>query len=61
VIGDLVVGLVGAFIGDWLLPRLGIHLGVGVVALIINAFIGAVVLLLILRLLGGGFGRRRWI
>ena len=45
-IGDLIVGLVGAFIGDWLLPRLGIHLGVGIVALIINAFIGAVVLLL---------------
>ncbi len=60
-IGDLIVGLLGAFIGDWLLPRLGIHLGVGIVALIINAFIGAVVLLLILRLLTGGFGyRRRW-
>jgi uncharacterized membrane protein YeaQ/YmgE (transglycosylase-associated protein family) len=58
-IGDLLVGLVGAFIGDWLLPRLGIHLGVGIVALIINAFLGAVVLLLILRLVGGGFGRRR--
>jgi uncharacterized membrane protein YeaQ/YmgE (transglycosylase-associated protein family) len=60
-IGDLLVGLIGALIGDWLLPRLGIHLGVGIVALIINAFIGAVVLLLILRLLTGGFGyRRRW-
>jgi uncharacterized membrane protein YeaQ/YmgE (transglycosylase-associated protein family) len=60
-IGDLLVGLVGAFIGDWLLPRLGIHLGVGIVALILNAFIGAVVLLLILRLVGGGWGyRRRW-
>ena len=58
-IGDLVVGLVGAFIGDWLLPRLGIHLGVGMVALILNAFIGAVVLLLILRLVGGSWGRRR--
>jgi uncharacterized membrane protein YeaQ/YmgE (transglycosylase-associated protein family) len=58
-VGDLLVGLVGAFIGDWLLPRLGIHLGVGIVALIINAFIGAVVLLLILRLAGGGWGRRR--
>jgi uncharacterized membrane protein YeaQ/YmgE (transglycosylase-associated protein family) len=53
-IGDLIVGLIGAFIGDWLLPQLGIHLGVGLVALIINAFIGAVVLLLILRLVGGG-------
>ena len=62
-IGDLIVGLIGAFIGDWLLPRLGIHLGSGIVELIINAFIGAVVLLFILRLLGrGGWGyrRRRW-
>jgi uncharacterized membrane protein YeaQ/YmgE (transglycosylase-associated protein family) len=60
-IGDLLVGLLGAFIGDWLLPRLGIHLGVGIVAAILNAFIGAVVLLLLLRLVSGGFGyRRRW-
>jgi uncharacterized membrane protein YeaQ/YmgE (transglycosylase-associated protein family) len=58
-IGDLLVGLIGAFIGDWLLPRLDIHLGQGIVALIVNAFIGAVVLLLILRLLGGGWGYRR--
>jgi len=59
-IGDLVVGLIGAFIGDWLLPQLGVHFGVGIVALIVNAFIGAVVLLLILRLVGGGWGYRRW-
>jgi uncharacterized membrane protein YeaQ/YmgE (transglycosylase-associated protein family) len=60
-IGDLLVGLVGAFIGNWLLPKLGIHLGVGIVAAILNAFIGAVVLLLILRLLNGGWSyRRRW-
>jgi uncharacterized membrane protein YeaQ/YmgE (transglycosylase-associated protein family) len=60
-IGDLVVGLIGAFIGDWLLPQLGIHLGTGILSLILNAFIGAVVLLLILRLVGGGWGyRRRW-
>src|SRR6202040_1910588 len=61
-IGDLIVGLIGAFIGDWLLPQLGIHLGTGIVALTINAFIGAVVLLLILRLATGwrGTWRRRW-
>ena len=60
-IGDLVVGLVGAFVGDWLLPRFGIHLGTGVVAAVVNAFLGAVVFLLILRLVSGGFGyRRRW-
>jgi uncharacterized membrane protein YeaQ/YmgE (transglycosylase-associated protein family) len=59
-IGDLIVGLIGAFIGDWLLPQLGIHFGVGIIALIVNAFIGAVVLLLILRLIGGGWGYGRW-
>jgi uncharacterized membrane protein YeaQ/YmgE (transglycosylase-associated protein family) len=60
-IGDLLVGLIGAFVGDWLLPRLGIHLGTGVVAAIVNAFVGAIVFLLILRLLNGAFGyRRRW-
>jgi uncharacterized membrane protein YeaQ/YmgE (transglycosylase-associated protein family) len=61
IVGDLIVGLVGAFIGDWLLPRLNIHLGVGIVALIFNAVIGAIILLLILRLVGGGgWGYRRW-
>ena len=59
-IGDLIVGLLGAFIGDWLLPRLGIHLGTGIIALIINAFVGAVVLLLILRLVTGWRGGARW-
>jgi uncharacterized membrane protein YeaQ/YmgE (transglycosylase-associated protein family) len=60
-IGDLIVGLIGAFIANWLLPQLGVHLGVGIVAAIVNAFIGAVVLLLILRLFSGGWGyRRRW-
>jgi uncharacterized membrane protein YeaQ/YmgE (transglycosylase-associated protein family) len=59
-IGDLIVGLLGAFIGDWLLPRLGIHLGAGIIELIVNAFIGAVVLLFILRLVGGGGWGYRW-
>ena len=60
-IGDLIVGFLGALIGDWLLPQLHVHLGVGIVALIINAFIGAIVLLLALRLVGGrGWRYRRW-
>ena len=60
-IGDLVLGVLGAFIGDWLLPRLDIHLGVGMVALIVNATIGAIVLLAVIRLLtrGRGWGSRR--
>ena len=56
VIGDLVIGVIGAFIGDWLLPRLNIHLGMGTLAIIINATIGAIVLLVIIRVV---FGARR--
>jgi uncharacterized membrane protein YeaQ/YmgE (transglycosylase-associated protein family) len=57
VIGDLIVGILGAFIGSWLLPRMGIHLGTGVLSAIVNATIGAVLLLLIVRLFrGGGWG-----
>jgi len=53
-IGDIAIGIVGAFIATWLLPRLGISLGVGVVRAIINSTIGAVLLLLIIRLVRGG-------
>ena len=49
--GDIVVGIVGAFVGGWMLPRLGVQLGVGLVSIIASATIGAVVLLLILRLI----------
>jgi uncharacterized membrane protein YeaQ/YmgE (transglycosylase-associated protein family) len=54
VFGDLVVGIIGAFIGGWLLPRLGVHLGVGIIAAIFDAAIGAILLLLVVRLIRGG-------
>jgi uncharacterized membrane protein YeaQ/YmgE (transglycosylase-associated protein family) len=50
-IGDIVVGVIGAFIAGFLLPRLGIHLGSGFIEEIINALIGAVILLFVLRLI----------
>ena len=50
-IGNIIVGIVGAFIAGWLLPRIGIVIGGGMVASIINATIGAVVLLVILGLI----------
>ncbi|HEY5208086.1 MAG TPA: GlsB/YeaQ/YmgE family stress response membrane protein [Stellaceae bacterium] len=56
-IGDIIIGIIGAFVGDWLLPRLHINLGVGLVAAIISAAIGAIVLLIILRLIRGGMRR----
>jgi uncharacterized membrane protein YeaQ/YmgE (transglycosylase-associated protein family) len=62
VIGDLIIGILGAFVGDWLLPRVGLHLGTGIVSAIVNATIGAILLLLVIRLLRGGIGgpRRGW-
>lgn len=57
-IADLCIGVIGAFIGNWLLPELGIHLGFSnIIDLIISATIGAVVLLFILGLF---HRRRRW-
>ena len=49
-IGDIVVGMVGSVIAGYLLPRLGIHLGVGFVQSVISAFIGACLLLAVVRL-----------
>jgi uncharacterized membrane protein YeaQ/YmgE (transglycosylase-associated protein family) len=52
-IGDIVIGIIGAFIAGWLLPRLGIaiHIVNPIVTSIINATIGAVILLLIIGLI----------
>ena len=59
-VGDAAVGIVGALIGDWLLHRLGLHFGSGIIALVINATIGAIVLLLALRLLGASGWGGHW-
>jgi uncharacterized membrane protein YeaQ/YmgE (transglycosylase-associated protein family) len=50
-IGDIVVGIIGAFIGGWLAGVLGIHIGGGILATIITATCGAIVLLLLVRLI----------
>lgn len=48
-LGNIVVGIVGALIAGWLFPTIGINLGSGMVSAIINATIGAVILLVLLR------------
>ncbi len=48
-LGDIVVGIIGAFIGGWLAGVLHIHLGTGWVSAIVTAAVGAILLLLILR------------
>lgn len=53
IIGDILIGIAGALIASWLFPRLGIHLGTHLVSEIIYSAIGAIILLLIVRLLRG--------
>ena len=53
-VGDIVIGIVGAFIGGWLFSALGVASPIGGMAgTIFVAFIGAVVLLFLLRLIRG--------
>jgi uncharacterized membrane protein YeaQ/YmgE (transglycosylase-associated protein family) len=50
-IGDLVVGILGAFIAGWLFPKFGFHVGGGIGEEIVWAMLGAIVLLLVVRLI----------
>ncbi len=50
-IGNIIVGFVGAFVAGWLLPRLGIYIGGTYVAEVINAAIGAIIVLFVVGLL----------
>ncbi len=54
IIGDIFVGIAGALIASFLFPKLGIHLGTGLVSEILYSAIGAVLLLVIVRLIRGG-------
>jgi uncharacterized membrane protein YeaQ/YmgE (transglycosylase-associated protein family) len=57
-IADIVIGIVGAFVGGWLFGQLGVSTPFGGLAgTIFTAFIGAVVLLVLLRVLRS-IGRR---
>ena len=49
-IGNIVIGIIGAFLASWLLPQLGVGLGTGWIREIINATIGGVIILVILSL-----------
>lgn len=49
-IGNIVIGIIGALLASWLLPQLGVSLGAGWIRDIINATIGAVIILVILSL-----------
>lgn len=52
-IGNIVVGIAGGFIGYWVLPKLGLHIntGTGWLNYVLTAGIGAVILLAALNIL----------
>ena len=52
-IGNIIVGIFGGFIGYWLLPKLGLHINTGTSWLdyILTAGIGAVIILAALNIL----------
>jgi len=50
-LGTVIVGIIGAFVGGWLLGVLNVSIGTGIINDIITASIGAIVLLLGIRLL----------
>jgi uncharacterized membrane protein YeaQ/YmgE (transglycosylase-associated protein family) len=54
-VGDIVVGILGALIASYLFPYFGIALtlGGGILGAIVMAFIGAVILLVIVKVIKG--------
>ena len=59
-VGDIIIGIVGAFLGGWLFSQMGVSTPFGgLPGTIFVAFIGAIVLLFILRLLRRGTARAR--
>jgi uncharacterized membrane protein YeaQ/YmgE (transglycosylase-associated protein family) len=50
-IGNIVVGIIGAFIGAWLFRQLNVRIGSDTISLIISSTIGAVILLFLIGLI----------
>lgn len=50
-IGNIIVGIAGSFLGYWLLGKLGISLGSGWIAAVLTGAIGAVIILFLLNLI----------
>jgi uncharacterized membrane protein YeaQ/YmgE (transglycosylase-associated protein family) len=49
-IGNIVIGMLGALVAGWLLPQLHVELASGTLGAILNATVGAVIILVILSL-----------
>jgi uncharacterized membrane protein YeaQ/YmgE (transglycosylase-associated protein family) len=47
-IGNIVIGMIGALVAGWLLPQLHVELATGTLGAILDATVGAVIILVIL-------------
>ena len=54
-IGNIIVGIAGSFVGYWLLGKFDVTLGGGWIGAILTGAIGAIIILILLNLI---FGRR---
>jgi uncharacterized membrane protein YeaQ/YmgE (transglycosylase-associated protein family) len=50
-VGDIIAGIVGAFVGGLLLSRIGFEIGLGFDPVVIDALVGSLVLLTLVRIL----------
>ncbi len=53
-VGDIVIGILGAVVAGYLFPRLGFNIGPGIVGEVVAAVIGACLLLFVARLVRRG-------
>src|SRR5262249_38090412 len=61
VVIQMIIGVLGAFLGRWMLSRahaqLGIDTGGGIISLVLAACLGSLLLIVVARAFGGGFRR----
>lgn len=53
-LGNIVIGILGSFVGYWILGKLGINLGTGILGAILTGAVGAIVILAIVNILFKG-------
>ncbi len=51
IMGDLAIGVIGAFIGGFVLRLLGVYIGGGIVGDLVTALFGSITLVLLARLI----------
>ena len=49
-LGNIVIGIIGAFVGTWVLGQFGIRVGPGLIGSVLNATVGAVLILVVIGL-----------